>query len=342
MNASPIQRASTHFIDSSELGQKGLSTLVNRALELSKGASPNQYPGSRIAALFCNPSLRTRSSMEFAASAVGAKLVTLNSGQGLWQIEHRNGVVMNEDKPEHIAEVAGVLSEMAHVLALRTFAGLQDMSMDLGDRILSSFIEHSSKPVINLESALWHPLQGIADTATWTNHLGNPKGKRITLTWAPHPKALPTAVANQVLLSAALQGMDIILAHPKPFDLPPHVMERCSSIAGSQGGSLRVTHDWKDAYKGAQVVVAKSWSGVQGYGNRFFETQIRQNYQEWMVTPDKMALTDNAGFMHCLPVRRNVVVSDAVIDGPMSWTKYTAGMRMWTAMALLEEMLEQM
>ena len=103
-----------------------------------------------------------------------------------------------------------------------------------------------------------------------------------------------------------------------------------------------MTHDWKEAYEGAQVVVAKSWSGVQGYGNRFVETQIRQNYQEWMVTPDKMALTDTAGFMHCLPVRRNVVVSDAVIDGPMSWTKYTAGMRMWTAMALLEEMLEQM
>ena len=145
--------------------------------------------------------------MEFAASAVGATLVTLSSGQGLWQIEHRNGAVMNEDKAEHIAEVAGVLSEMAQVLALRTFAGLQDPEVDLSDQILSSFIHHASKPVINLESALWHPLQGIADTATWVNHLGSPQGKRvITLTWAPHPKALPTAVANQVLLSAALRN----------------------------------------------------------------------------------------------------------------------------------------
>ena len=341
MNSTPVPNSSTHFVDGSELGTKRLSALVNRALELSTGAIPKQYPGSRIAALFFNPSLRTRSSLEFAASAVGAKLVTLASGQGLWQIEHRQGVVMNEDKAEHISEVAGVLSEMAHILALRTFAGLQDRSVDLGDQIMSSFVHQASRPVINLESALWHPLQGLADTATWVKHLGTPQGKRITLTWAPHPKALPTAVANQVLLSAALQGMNITLAHPKPFDLPEQVIQRCSSVATRGGGSLRVTNDLTDAYRGAQVVVAKSWAGVQGYGNRFAETQIRKNYADWMVTPDKMALTDSAGFMHCMPVRRNVVVSDEVLDSPMSWTNYTAGMRMWTAMALLEQMLEE-
>ena len=340
MNSRP-DSFTDHFVDSSELGKEGLSRLVHRALELSAGASPRQYPGSRIAALFFNPSLRTRSSMEFAASAVGATLVTLSSGQGLWQIEHRNGAVMNEDKAEHIAEVAGVLSEMAQVLALRTFAGLQDPEMDLSDQILSSFIHHASKPVINLESALWHPLQGIADTATWVNHLGSPQGKRITLTWAPHPKALPTAVANQVLLSAALQGMNITLAHPKPFDLPKTVIQRCSTLATREGGSLRITHDPKEAYSGAQVVVAKSWSGVQGYGNRFAETQLRKSYSDWMVTAEKMQHTDSAGFMHCLPVRRNVVVSDEVLDSPSSWTHYTAGMRMWTAMALLEQMLER-
>ena len=248
---------------------------------------------------------------------------------------------MNEDKAEHISEVAGVLSEMAHLLALRTFAGLQDRSVDLSDQIMSSFIHHASKPVINLESALWHPLQGLADTATWVNHLGAPQGKRITLTWAPHPKALPTAVANQVLLSAALQGMHITLAHPEPFDLPVQVIQRCSSLTNREGGSFRITHDLTEAYDGAQVIVAKSWSGVRGYGNRFAETQIRKNYSDWMVTPDKMALTDSAGFMHCLPVRRNVVVSDEVLDSTKSWAKYTAGMRMWTAMALLEQMLEK-
>ena len=341
MNAFPFEPPSPHFLDGSELGTVGIARLVERSFELATGAKPYQFQGSRIAALFFNPSLRTRTSLEFAASSLGAKLVTLSAGQGLWQIEHRQGAVMNEDKAEHIAEVAGVLSEMAHITALRTFAGLEDKSADLNDQKLSSFIQHASNKVINLESALWHPLQGLADTATWVNRLGDLKGKRITLTWAPHPKPLPTAVANQVLLSAAMQGMEITLAHPKPFDLPPHIVQRCTTLARENGGALQIKHNPNEAYDGAHVVVAKSWSGVSGYGQRSNETRQRQTYLDWMVTKDKMDQTDRAGFMHCLPVRRNVVVADEVIDGPQSWTKYTAGMRMWTAMAVLEHMLEK-
>ena len=333
---------SRHFIQGTELGRNGALSLALRAQELSRGSDPRRFPGSRIAALFFNPSLRTKTSLAFAASAVGAKLVSHSADQGLWKIEHRPGAVMDEDKAEHISEVAGVLSEMAHVLALRTFAGLTDMDADLGDERLRTFVSHASKPVINLESALWHPLQGLADTATWAEKLGpGLTGKRITLTWAPHPKALPTAVANQVLLSAALQGMEITLAHPAPFDLPPAVLQHCAGLAEQGGGSLHVTHDLKEAYTGAQVVVAKSWSGMQGYADREAEARIRQGHRDWMVCPEKMALTDGAGFMHCLPVRRNVVVHDEVIDSPSSWTNHTAGMRMWTAIALLEQLLER-
>ena len=208
-------------IHGAEWGASTVLNRVQRALELSEGATPRRFPGCRIAALFLNPSLRTKTSLEFAADAVGAKLVSLNAGQGLWQIEHQSGATMNADKAEHISEVAGDLSQMAHVLALRTFASLEDKAADLEDQNLQSFIRYATKPVINLESALWHPLQGFADTSTRVRRLGpDLRGKRLTLTWAPHPKALPTAVANQVLLSLALQGMAITLAHPEPFVCP--------------------------------------------------------------------------------------------------------------------------
>ena len=246
-------------------------------------------------------------------------------------------------KAEHLIDAVGVLSEMADILAVRSFAGLRNKDDDAHDITLSTFVQHSGQPVINLESALYHPLQGLADTATWIDHLGdNLQNKSITLTWAPHPKALPTAVANQVLLSAALQGMDITIAHPKEFSLPPFVLEKSHSIAESNGGSVQKTHDQREAFSGAQVVVAKSWSGWQGYENREAEAQTRTQYQNWIIDSDKMALTNQAGFMHCLPVRRNVVVRDEVIDGSQSWTKQTAGLRMWTAMALLEQMLGEM
>ena len=146
-------------------------------------------------------------------------------------------------------------------------------------------------------------------------------------------------MANQVLLSAALQGMDITLAHPEEFSLPPFIVEQSKNIAQSHGGSLKQSHNQIEALSGAQVVVAKSWSGWQNYGNRVKEAETRSRYHNWMIDVEKMARTNQAGFMHCLPVRRNVVVHDEVIDGPLSWTKQTAGLRMWTAMALFETML---
>ena len=329
-----------HWIHGLERKQDGALELAHRALELRLGTKPRRFDGARLASVFLNPSLRTKTSMDFAASALGAHMVSLEPGTTSWGWECRKGVTMNEDKAEHLIDAVGVLSEMADLLAVRSFASLTDKYSDSNDITISTFVQHSSKPVINLESALFHPLQGLADTATWIDHLGtNLQNKSITLTWAPHPKALPTAVANQVLLSAALQGMDITLTHPKEFSLPPFIMDKTNSIAESHGGSFTQTHDQNQAFSGAQVIVAKSWSGWEGYENREEESYTRKKYQNWIVNREKMDLTNQAGFMHCLPVRRNVVVSDEVIDGENSWTKQTAGLRMWTAMALLEKML---
>lgn len=331
---------SPHWIHGLERGGNGSLSLAQRALELRAGAKPNRFDGARIAAVFLNPSLRTKMSMDFAASALGAHFVSLEPGATSWGWECREGVVMNEDKAEHMIDAVGVLSEMADILSMRSFAGLAHQDEDAKDTTLATFVRHSSKPVINLESALYHPLQGLADTATWLDHLGpDLQGISITLTWAPHPKALPTAVANQVLLSAALQGMDITVTHPEDFSLPPFILEQSKSIAQSRGGSLRYSHNQAESLKGAQVVVAKSWSGWHNYGNREKEAIIRSQHHNWIIDGEKMAKTNQAGFMHCLPVRRNVVVCDEVLNGSQSWTKQTAGLRMWTAMALLETML---
>lgn len=332
-----------HWIHGLERGQDGVLSLARRALALRSGAKAKCFDGARIAAVFLNPSLRTKTSMDFAAAAVGAHMVSLEPGTTSWGWECRTGVTMNENKAEHLVDAVGVLSEMADILAVRSFASLTNKHDDANDTTLSTFVQHSTKPVVNLESALFHPLQGLADTATWIDHLGdNLQNKSITLTWAPHPKALPTAVANQVLLSAALQGMDITLTHPKGFSLPPFILEKSHTIAQSNGGSITQTHDQQQAFSGAQIVVAKSWSGWENYENRMEESQKRAQHQDWIVNSEKMALTNQAGFMHCLPVRRNVVVSDDVIDGAQSWTKQTAGLRMWTAMALLEQMLGEL
>lgn len=325
-----------NFIDGTEPGADGILNLALRALELRKGSAARQHPGKRLAAVFLNPSLRTRTSMEAAAAAVGAQPLIISPGKDAWALEFED-VVMDGSKAEHVREAAGVLSEFADVLAVRAFAGLEDAEEDRRDPVVTAFAEHASVPVVNMESALWHPLQGLADTATWANHLGpDLRAKRVVLSWAPHPRALPAAVPNQVLLSAALQGMNVTVAHPEGFELDPQIMARASSLADAGGGSVAVQHhqDFADA----EVVVAKSWSGFSGYGRREEEARQRAELSGWTLTDRK--LPDGAGFMHCLPVRRGVVVAPEVLDGPDSWVLEEAGNRLWTAISLLETMLE--
>jgi N-acetylornithine carbamoyltransferase len=285
--------------------------------------------------VFLDPSLRTRASLESACARLGAHAIVLRPGGDTWALETREGVVMDGAAAEHAKEAVPVLASYADVLAVRTFAGLKDREEDRADRVLSTFRGLSPIPLLNLESARWHPLQGLADQATWIRRLGRPRGRRLVLTWAPHPRTLPQAVPNQVLLSAAGQGMDVVLAHPEGFDLEPDVVERCSALAASRGGGLTVTHDPERRFDGADVVYAKNWSGSPFYGRREEEAALRASLGAWQVR----SVPERAGFMHCLPVRRNVVVADAVLDGPSSWVQEQAAFRLWTVMAVLEDQL---
>jgi N-acetylornithine carbamoyltransferase len=325
-----------HLIDGTEPGQAGVQALVDRALALRAGAEPRRRAGARVAAMFLNPSLRTRTSLEAACGLLGAQPIILSPGRDSWALELEDRV-MDGAEAEHVREAAAVLSEYAHLLAVRAFAGLEDAEEDRQDRVVRSFAAHASVPVVNLESACWHPLQGLADTATWVSHFGpDLRGRRLCLTWAPHPRALPAAVPNQVLLSAALQGMEITVAHPEGFDLDPEVVSRARGLARDSGGDVTIQHH--QDLRGAQVVVAKSWSGFSGYGRRGAEAEARAGLQHWRVAAS--TVPSHAGFMHCLPVRRGVVVEPAVLEGPNSWVIEEAGLRLWTAAALLEQLLE--
>lgn len=335
-----MNRTFPGYLDGSEGGPRGFFDLADRALELRGGAAPERGDGLRLAAMFFNPSLRTRGSLECAAQNLGIQTLMLNPGTDAWKLEHRAGVVMNEDKAEHLADAVPILGEFADILAVRTFAGLTDLDEDRKDAVFSAFVKYSPRPVINLESARWHPLQGIADAATLIDELGpNLRGTPVTLTWAPHPKALPAAVPNQFLMTAALLGLDLTVAHPEGFDLDPEIVARARTVGGETGAGLKFTNDQDAAMRGARVVMAKSWSGFSGYGRRDDEARARASLGGWTVDARKLALTDGAGFMHCLPVRRNVVVTDEVIDGPRSWTTKTGGLRLWAAQSLLERII---
>lgn len=304
--------------DGTEPGVDGVMAIVRRALALRAGATPKRFPGKRLAALFLNPSLRTRLSLEAACGALGVQPLIAQPGSQSWALELAPGAVMDGDKPEHLVDAIRVIAGYADVLAIRAFANM-DPEHDRRDPVLATARRESSVPVVNLESTRFHPLQGLADAATWVDKLGEVRGEKLVLSWAPHPRPLPTAVANQVLTTAALLGMEVTVACPEGFDLDPAVIAATNPT---------IVHEQRAAFADARVVVAKSWSP-------FGKPPVSNVHRSWKIDADTLG---DAGFMHCLPVRRNVVVDDAVLD--QSWVYETAHLRLYTAIAALEQILE--
>jgi N-acetylornithine carbamoyltransferase len=225
---------------------------------------------------------------------------------------------MDGDKTEHVAEFVRVLERYCVAIGVRTFAALKDWPEERTDPILNSFATYASVPIINLESAMHHPCQSLADMMTIREKLGEGR-KRVLLTWAWHPKLLPMAVPNSFALAAAQMGHDLVIAHPSGYDLDEELIDSSRQIAADAGGSLTITNDMDAAFEGAEVVYAKSWGAKQFYGRDEQDTIKRAQYRnKWIVNERRMAQTDDAIFMHCLPVRRNVIVTDGVIDSRAS------------------------
>jgi N-acetylornithine carbamoyltransferase len=328
----------THFLTTRDLSDQNFRALLERGREFRGGASSRALDGRHIGLVFFNPSLRTRVSMEVAVSKLGGTPVTLSVGGDAWAMEYQEATVMDGAAAEHVKEGAGVLGRYCDLLGVRSFPLGRDYAEDRREPVLNAFARHSGVPVVNLESPLDHPCQAMADAMTMLERLGETRGRRVLLTWAYHPKALPMAVPNAFLLAASRLGVDLVLARPEGYDLDPEIMETARANAAASGGRLTVTGDPAAGYEGVEVVYAKSWGSLEDYGKPEAEASRRAPLRHWRVTEASMARGNDARFMHCLPVRRNVVVDDVVLDSWRSIVLDEAENRLYVQQAILDWM----
>ncbi|NOT07737.1 MAG: N-acetylornithine carbamoyltransferase [Gemmatimonadales bacterium] len=318
------------FIGMEEWSPQEVDRLLDLAARVKAGGVAGGLERKVLAMVFLDPSLRTRSSFETAMFLHGGHALVLEPGKGSWTLETEPGVVMDGTGVEHLIDAARVLGRYADALAVRSFPKGPDWNVERDDRIIRNFAKYCDKPVINLESVRRHPCQGLADALTLKEKLGNPAGKKFVLQWAWHPKALPTAVPASAALAAAHLGMDITIAHPPGYDLDPADMKAIQSLAVLRGGSVAVSQNRAAALRGADAVYVKSWGAVSRFGRPDEERELRAPHRDWRMTDPGTSLV-----MHCLPVRRNVEIDDAVLDGPYSAVYDQAENRLHAQRALL-------
>ncbi len=331
-----------HFLTTADLKREELNSLIASALKLKQERyrHSNYLAGRSVALVFFNPSLRTRASMQIGIQELGGNAVMLEPGGTSWTLEHREGVVMDGDKTEHIAEFVRVLGRYCIAIGVRTFAALNDWTEERTDPVLNAFAKYSTVPIVNMESAMHHPCQAMADMMTIQEKLGEGR-KRVVLTWAWHPKPLPMAVPNSFALAAAQMGHELVITHPEGYELDDDLMAMMQQHARTAGGSVAVSNDINAAFNDAEVIYAKSWGAKQFYGAGDRDIAHREQYRaDWIVDEAKMARTNQAIFMHCLPVRRNVIVTDGVIDSPSSVVIDEAENRLHVQKAILMKLLK--
>ena len=319
---------------------------LNEVLALAERVKRGEITGGLerkiLALVFMDPSLRTRSSMEAAMFLHGGHAIVLEPGRGSWALETEPGAVMDRDTVEHIAEAARVLGRYANAVGLRAFPKGKNWQVERQDAVLKQFAHYCERPVINLESARRHPCQALADAMTLRERLGETQGKRFVLTWAWHPKALPTAVPASAALAAARLGMEIVIARPAGYELDPDDTALIRKLAQESGGGfVHINDDPDDALVGADAVYVKSWGSLEAFGRPEEEAAMRQGLRHWRMTESRLRNTrgGKAVVMHCLPVRRNVEIDDAVLDGPHSAVVDQAENRLHAQRALLLDLI---
>lgn len=328
------------FLSTADYTQGELSALVNLAARIKSGDYKERpLEGRSVALVFFNPSLRTRASMEIAIYELGGNSVTLDVGKGTWSLEYRESVVMDGDKTEHIKEAARVLARYVAAIGVRAFPEMKDYRSEITDPVVKGFADYSDVPVLNLESSRHHPFQALADIMTIREKLGSINRDKTVLSWAYHPKPLPMAVPNSFALIAAQFGLDLTIACPPEYDLGEEAMSEIESASKESGGRVQISRDYKEACAGARIVYAKSWGGKDFYGRPEDDTSTRQKYRHWRIDEEVMRSTSDGWFMHCLPVRRNVVVTDDVLDGPQSAAIDEAENRLHAQKAVLASIL---
>lgn len=327
-----------NFISTIDWNQNELQQLLDHANQFKQGIESDCLKGKSVGLLFFNPSLRTRTSFELGTWQMGGHAVVLEPGKSAWPIEFEVGTKMDGIAEEHVAEVAQVLSRYVDIICIRAFPKFENWQDDRLDKVIHAFSKYATVPVINMET-ITHPCQELAHMQAIQSLIGKPQNRKYLLTWTYHPKPLNTAVANSSVLISTKFGMDVTLLCPTiDYHLDSRYMEAATKQAEENGGSFNVTHDIEEAYSGADIVYAKSWGAIPYFGNWDAEKKIRDQYQHFIVDEQKMALTNNGKFSHCLPLRRNIKATDGVMDSDYCFAIEEAENRLHVQKAIMAKL----
>jgi N-acetylornithine carbamoyltransferase len=328
------------FLDLADFERDDIGALLELARRLEASPEPRALAGKILGLIFFNPSLRTLASLQAGMARLGGTSFVITPGQGTWQLETRLGVVMNGAAAEHVREGIPVLASYCDALGIRAFADGKNLATDLAETTFKAMAELVDKPLINLESAVNHPCQALADWKTMDD-LGVTRRARFVLSWVYHPRALPLAVPAAAVHMAAMRGMEVVVLRPDGFALPADIMSKAHRAAAHAGGSVRETIDRDDALAGANIIYAKEWGATSCYGDAEKDAALRAQLTDWCVRNDWFARTaPDCRLMHCLPVRRNTAVADEVLDSPRSIVQRQAFNRLVVQMAVLYQMLK--
>ena len=326
------------FMDLADFSRAQVLELLELARRLESHPEPRALAGKILGLVFFNPSLRTLASFQVAMARLGGTSFVINPGQGTWQLETRSGVVMDGAAAEHVREGIPVLASYCDALGIRAFAEGKDLASELAETAFNGMAALVDKPLINLESAVNHPCQALADWKTM-DELEVPAGGRFVLSWAYHPRALPLAVPAAAVHMAAMRGMEVIVLRPDGYALPAPIMERARRAAAAAGGSVRETTDRNEALRGAQVLYVKEWGATACYGDTAADARMRGQLTGWCVRNDWFGAAPECHVMHCLPVRRNTAIADEVLDSARSVVQREAYNRLPAQMAVLHQLL---
>lgn len=327
------------FLDLADFDRNQVKDLLGLAARLQANPDPHALAGKVLGLLFMNPSLRTLASFQSGMMRLGGSVFVITPGQGTWQLETRNGAVMNGSAAEHIKEAVPVMASYCDALGVRMFAEGKNLQADINEAGFKMIADLCDKPLINLESAVNHPCQALADWYTM-DELAVPERGKFVLSWVNHPRALPLAVPSATVHMAAMRGMEVVVLRPDGYALPEAIMDKARAAAKASGGVVTETTDRVAALKGAQVVYAKEWGSPLHYGNAEAETRLREDLIDWCVKDSWFKHTaEDCRLMHCLPVRRNVAVDDEVLDSSRSVVIREAYNRMVVQMAVLYRLL---
>jgi len=327
------------FLDLADFDRAEVKDLLGLAARLQNNPDPHALAGKVLGLLFMNPSLRTLASFQSGMMRLGGSVFVITPGQGTWQLETRSGAVMNGQAAEHIKEAVPVMASYCDALGVRMFAEGRNLQADINETQFKMIADLCDKPLVNLESAVNHPCQALADWYTM-DEMNVPERGKFVLSWVNNPRALPLAVPSATVHMAAMRGMEVVVLRPDGYALPDAIMDKARAAAKASGGQVTETTDRAEALKGARVIYAKEWGSPQQYGDNEAESRMREYLNDWCVKDSWFKNTaEDCRLMHCLPVRRNVAVDDEVLDSSRSVVIQEAFNRMVVQMAVLYRLL---